>query len=236
MPGTMFQEVVSPRAGTRGSWYTLPLSFLAHTTIIVILVVVPLIATDVLLPMPRTALEYITNDFTPIVPAPPPPAPRSELASPAPPVGPVAPVVAPDGIGVESALIFERETIATGNLDSVIGGLGAAQNVVEAPPVVNSQPTSPVRPGGMIQPPARTRYVAPEYPEIARQSRIKGTVVIEAIIGTNGKVENVRVLRSVALLDGAALAAVRAWEYTPTLLNGVPTPVIMTVTVRFDLN
>jgi periplasmic protein TonB len=237
MPGTMFQEVVSPRAGTRGSWYTLPLSFLAHTTVIVILVVVPLIATDVLLPTPRTALEYITNNFTPIVPAQPPPAPRSELVpSTAPHVGPVAPVVAPDGIGVESALIFDPETIATGNIDTVVGGLGAAQNVVEAPPLVTSQPAAPVRLGGMIQPPARTRYVAPEYPEIARQSRIKGTVIIEAVIGTNGKVENVRVLRSVPLLDGAALAAVRAWEYTPTLLNGVATPVIMTVTVRFDLN
>ena len=235
MPGTMFQEVVSPRAGIRRSWYTLPLSFLAHTTVIVILVVVPLIATDVLLPTPRTALEYITSNFTPIVPAQPPPAPRAELASPqAPPLGPVAPVVAPDGIGVESALIVDQENIAIANIDSVVGGLGAA-DVVEAPPLVTSQPP-PVRTGGAIQPPARTRYVAPEYPEIARQSRIKGTVIIEAIIGTNGKVENVTVLRSVPLLDGAAVAAVRAWEYTPTLLNGVATPVIMTVTVRFDLN
>jgi len=236
MPGTMFQEVVSPRASIRRSWYTLPLSFLAHTTVIVILVVVPLIATDVLLPTPRTALEYITSNFTPIVPAPPPPAPRTELASPqAPHVGPVAPVVAPDGIGAESALIFDPGTIATGNIDNVVRGLGAAESVIELPPLVSSQPP-PVRTGGAIQPPARTRYVAPEYPEIARQSRIKGTVIIEAIIGTNGKVENVRVLRSVPLLDGAAVAAVRAWEYTPTLLNGVATPVIMTVTVRFDLN
>jgi TonB family protein len=61
-------------------------------------------------------------------------------------------------------------------------------------------------------------------------------VIIEAIIGIDGKIDEARVLRSYPLLDGAALAAVRAWECTPTLLNGVPTPVIMTVTVRFDLN
>jgi TonB family protein len=57
-----------------------------------------------------------------------------------------------------------------------------------------------------------------------------------AIIGTDGKVEDAKVLRSTPLLDEAALEAVRAWEYTPTLLNGRPTPVIMTVTVQFRLN
>ena len=236
MPGSMFQEVVCPRASTRGSWYTLPFSFLAHTFVIAILVVVPLMATDVL-PTPRTALEFVTSDVTPIVPAPPPPVARSEPAPPpAPHVGPVAPVVPPDGIAAESALIFDREAVATGSIDSVIGGLGTAQNVVEAPPVVAAPPAAPIRTGGAIQPPARTKYVPPEYPEIARRSRVEGTVIIEAIIGIDGKIGEARVLRSYPLLDGAALAAVRAWEYTPTLLNGVPTPVIMTVTVRFDLN
>jgi protein TonB len=59
--------------------------------------------------------------------------------------------------------------------------------------------------------------------------------MIEAIIGIDGKVEQARVLRSKPLLDEAALAAVRAWEYTPTLLNSRPVPVIMTVTVQFSL-
>ena len=54
-------------------------------------------------------------------------------------------------------------------------------------------------------------------------------------IGPNGKVQNARVLRSIPLLDQAALDAVKQWEYTPTLLNGVPVPVIMTVTVQFTL-
>ena len=46
---------------------------------------------------------------------------------------------------------------------------------------------------------------------------------------------DVKVLRAVALLDDAAIAAVRQWKYTPTLLNGVPVPVIMTVTVNFTM-
>ncbi len=235
MPGTMFQELVSPHARARGNWYTLPLSFLAHTAIIAILVVVPLIATDVL-PMPRMALQYINSDFTPVVPAQPPPAPRRDATPP--PVGPAAPsvpVVAPDGIGVENGVIIDQGTIATQPIDGVIGGLGTPQNVVEAPPVV-APPVVPLRPGGLIKPPVRTRYAAPEYPEMARRNRVEGTVIIEAIIGIDGRIESARVLRSSPLLDSAALAAVRAWEYTPTLLNGNPTPVIMTITVRFDLN
>jgi protein TonB len=55
------------------------------------------------------------------------------------------------------------------------------------------------------------------------------------VIGIDGKVADAKVLRSIPLLDQAALAAVRQWEYTPTLLNGVPVPVIMTVTVTFNL-
>jgi hypothetical protein len=51
----------------------------------------------------------------------------------------------------------------------------------------------------------------------------------------DGKVADAKVLRSIPLLDSAALDAVRQWEFTPTLLNGVPVPVIMTVTVNFTL-
>ena len=61
-------------------------------------------------------------------------------------------------------------------------------------------------------------------------------MIIEATIGVDGRVVNARILRSVPLLDDAALDAVRQWEYTPTLLNGVPVPVIMTVTVQFTLS
>jgi protein TonB len=66
-------------------------------------------------------------------------------------------------------------------------------------------------------------------------NRVEGIVIIEAIIDSDGRVATARVQRSSPLLDEAALEAVRAWEYTPTLLNGMPTAVIMTVTVRFDL-
>ena len=70
---------------------------------------------------------------------------------------------------------------------------------------------------------------------MAQAARVQGVVILEAIIGSSGAVTEVKVLRSVPLLDDAAIAAVQQWQYTPTLLNGVPVPIIMTVTVNFTL-
>ena len=78
---------------------------------------------------------------------------------------------------------------------------------------------------------SKLRGADPVYPPIARAAGIQGIVIIEATIDADGRVVNARILRSVPLLDQAALDAVRSWEYTPTTLNGVPVPVVMTVTV-----
>jgi protein TonB len=101
-----------------------------------------------------------------------------------------------------------------------------------APP----EPISAVRVGGQIKEPKILKRVNPEYPEIARQARVRGIVILECTISPQGKVTDVRVLRGIPLLDAAAIDAVRQWEYTPTLINGVPVPVIMTVTVNFSLS
>uniref|UniRef100_UPI0025B8EA69 energy transducer TonB n=1 Tax=Luteitalea sp. TaxID=2004800 RepID=UPI0025B8EA69 len=116
-------------------------------------------------------------------------------------------------------------------LGGVVGGLPSAP----PPPAPPPPPTQPVRVGGNIAPPKKTRDVKPVYPQIAQSARVSGVVIIEATIGPSGKVQNARVLRSIPLLDQSALDAVKQWEYTPTLLNGVPVPVIMTVTVNFTL-
>ena len=90
-----------------------------------------------------------------------------------------------------------------------------------------------VRVGGQIKPPTKIKDVKPIYPAIAQSAGVTGTVTIEATIGEDGKVSDAKVVRSVALLDQAALDAVRQWEYMPTLLNGVPVPVLTTITVNF---
>ena len=87
-----------------------------------------------------------------------------------------------------------------------------------------------------MDPPKQTRRVEPVYPETARQARIQGVVTVEATIGADGKVKSAKVIGSVPQLDDAALAAVRQWEYAPTILNGVATPIVMTVKVNFALS
>ena len=91
------------------------------------------------------------------------------------------------------------------------------------------------RVGGVIREPRKVVDVAPVYPEVAMHAGVEGIVIIEATIDARGRVTNATILRGLPMLDEAALEAVRRWVYTPTLLGGVPTPVIMTVTVRFQL-
>jgi TonB family protein len=90
-----------------------------------------------------------------------------------------------------------------------------------------------VRVGGHIKAPTKIKDVKPVYPAIAQSAHASGVVIIEAIIGLDGKVIETKVVRSIPLLDQAAIDAVQQWEYTPTLLNGVPVPVLLTVTVNF---
>jgi protein TonB len=113
----------------------------------------------------------------------------------------------------------------------VIGGVSSAP----PPPPPPAPVRAPVRVGGAIKAPTKTRDVPPVYPNIAASAKVQGVVIVEATIGANGKVADAKVLRSIPLLDQAALDAVRQWEFTVTIVDGMPVPVIMTVTVAFTL-
>jgi protein TonB len=76
--------------------------------------------------------------------------------------------------------------------------------------------------------------VNPTYPEIAVAAKVTGMVILEANVGEDGCVESVRVLRSIPLLDNAAIKAVKQWRYSPLVLNGVPTPFVLTVMLNFS--
>ncbi len=90
-----------------------------------------------------------------------------------------------------------------------------------------------LRVGGDIPVPTKIRDVKPAYPADALAARVGGVVVLEILVAPDGSVSNANVLRSVALLDNAAVEAVLQWRFTPTLLNGAPVSVLMTVTVNF---
>jgi TonB family protein len=97
-------------------------------------------------------------------------------------------------------------------------------------------PPAAVRVGGEIRPPNKTVDVRAVYPDVAQKARVQGVVICDVLIGPDGKVADARIRRSIPLLDQAAIDAVRQWEFTPTLLNGNPVPIIMTVTVNFTLS
>ena len=93
-----------------------------------------------------------------------------------------------------------------------------------------------VRVGGDVRAPSLNRRVNPVYPAEAQAARAQGVVMMHALIGEDGRVRDIRLLRSIPLLDQAAMDAVRQWEYAPTQLNGKPVPIVLTVTVQFTLS
>ena len=75
----------------------------------------------------------------------------------------------------------------------------------------------------------------PVYPPLARQARIYGDVIIDAVIDVNGNVVEMQVISGHPLLVPAALQALRQWKYQPTILNDEPVPVKLLVTLKFTL-
>jgi periplasmic protein TonB len=238
MSPSLFRPGPDPRSTpgtTRLS--ALPVSMAVHVLVVLAVVVIPLLATDVL-PLPNHPLE----SWMPVapVPVPPPPPPPAVVSRPVPALvasnPDAAPPVAPTGFapddGLDRTALPQAHHLPPGVIQGEEGGKGLAE---VAPPPPPPPTREPVRVGPSIKQPSRLVDVRPVYPEVARQARVEGVVIIEAVIGPTGDVQSARVLRSQPLLDEAALAAVRQWKFTPTLLNGVPVPVVMTVTVNFRL-
>ncbi|HSC26611.1 MAG TPA: TonB family protein [Vicinamibacterales bacterium] len=127
-----------------------------------------------------------------------------------------------------------------GNGDRRAGSVPpASRAAAETPkPTAKSRPSiapaGPVRVGAGVSEPRRARYVEPEYPAEARVAGVEGTVRVELTIDRDGRVAEAHVVQSVPLLDAAALAAARRWEFEPTIVDGQAVAVIHTVPVRFD--
>ena len=105
------------------------------------------------------------------------------------------------------------------------------------PPLQRFEPTQPtrIRVGGVVSAARLIYRPKPEYPEIAKMARIEGSVELEAIIGKDGTIEELKVLRGHPSFVKTALEAVRQWRYQPTLLNGEPVEVVTEITVNFKL-
>jgi protein TonB len=125
-----------------------------------------------------------------------------------------------------------------GQAGGVIGGVlgGVPKGAPPPAPPVATGPRAPVRVGGDVKPPRLLFGPEPDYPLLAKQSRLSGVVVIDAIIDENGKVKGMRVISGHPLLIPAALSAVSKRRYQPTVLDGEPTPIDLRVEVSFSFS
>jgi protein TonB len=210
-------------------------------------VVVPLLLFTGALPEVPTMMAFVAAAPAPPPPPPPPapPAPKPAAATPARPTpapgaAPIEPpaAVQPErpndegGIGVPGGV---EGGIPGGVLGGVVGGL-PGDIPPPPPPLPAPPPRAPVRVGGQIQAPALARKVDPIYPDVAVSARMRGVVILEANVDRDGRVVDVKVLRTAnRLLDEAAITAVRQWQYRPLILNGSPEPFVLTVVLTFDL-
>ncbi|HEX7778043.1 MAG TPA: TonB family protein, partial [Vicinamibacterales bacterium] len=208
MPRELFAQTLMPaRARPRSRW-TLLGSLIGHLVLLIVLVVLPLSAAIDLSAGPEGPVIHL--EFAP--PSPPPvlPPPRPERPRELPPA--VNPEAAPPTAG--TTLAHEREMpplsdrygppaadfpVTSGRPPDGIPGRGVTS--LAAPPAR----VQPVPVGGQIREPRRLAYVPPVYPTVAQTARIEGVVILEAIIDETGAVRDVRVLRSIPLLDRAAI-------------------------------
>jgi TonB family protein len=94
-------------------------------------------------------------------------------------------------------------------------------------------PVVPLHAGRGIKPPAKIKDVRPVYPAIAQAARVQGTVVLDATVGPDGRVTSTKVIKTVPMLDRAAVDAVRQWRYAPTRVKGRAVPIVLTIAVNF---
>jgi protein TonB len=249
-PGFAFQSLMltQPRSLIRGRGLGLVIALLFHAILVATVILVPLLMFEEVLPASDRAVRAFfasPPDVAPPPPPPPPPPPavavrpklRTAAPTPAPEAGRfVAPIVVPERIvpdegidlGVEGGVPGGVEGgVPGGVIGGVVGGLPS-----EAPP---PPPPAVVRVGGNIRAPKLVHDGKPVYPELAIQARMSGIVILEAHVGTDGRVQSVRILRGAPIFEDAAIEAVKQWRYQPLLLNGVPTEFILTVTVSFNL-
>jgi protein TonB len=227
------------------------LSMVLHGAVLTLIIAIPLLTVTSALPEAPMILAFVADSSAPPPPPPPPPPPAARPAAkpataPATPSANAfaAPLEAPSEIrpeppGNASASAGVAGGVEGGVEGGVLGGIvGGIVSGVVAPPPPPPPPVerTPVRTGGQIKTPALLHRVEPAYPDIAAAAHLTGLVILEAVVDPTGCVESVKVLRSAhPLLDREAVTALKQWKYTPLVLNGIPTPFVLTVTFNFSV-
>ncbi len=222
------------------------LSFAAHVIVVAAIIVLPLVLGEDALPAASEAVHafFVPPPEVALPPPPPPPPPAGARALKPAPSAPrpvtaaefVAPIEVPEGVQPEEGIDLGVEGGVPGGVEGgVPGGVvgGVVGGLAGAPPP--SAAVAPVRVGGLVRVPKLLNRVTPAYPQLALAARTSATLILEATVGADGRVQDVKVLRGQPLFDQAAVDAVKQWRYRPLLLNGIPVPFIVTVTLSFNL-
>ena len=238
MPRDLFAGTFERKAAPRRSGWTIAGSFIAHAVLLAALLVLPVMSALDSYVVQAGNIIFVTPP-PPAVPAVPAAPPKSSTPAPAEirniaPSQPPVNEVRKDGTTVPDGPVPPGAPVSDGR-EAILARPGTGVNVPPAPPPPIVVVTQPIRPGGNVSAPTRVIYVDPIYPQIAVAVKVQGMVILEATIDETGVVRDVKVLRSIALLDQAAIDAVKRWRYTPTKLNGVAVPILLTVTVTFTL-
>jgi protein TonB len=252
MTPRMFQDLVMSSAArpSRGGARALPVSLAVHGLVLAAIAAVPFLREPALVEaaQPRWT-EVLRTPPAAVVVQPPPPPARVEPRRTAAPARArdVQPAAPPTGTTAPApALPADPSLLGTGDPEADVPALclhdcAPAQPVGTAPvgigPGGDRTGDAPAlrRAGVDVTPPLRIGGSQPVYPELGKAVRTGARVVIECTIDPRGRVVNAVITRGHPLFDAAALDAVRTWQYRPTLIDGVPVAVLMTVTVNFDL-
>jgi protein TonB len=228
---------------------TMPLAYVLESALVGLLVLVPLINTRAL------TLNELRPAWTAFIPPPPgpPPAQRQTSQPRTPRHAPAsdklqAPILIPNSIVKyveEPAALPQPDFGVPGGVGFGPAGRGDAvlRNILVGttlppPPVraaVATREPIRIRQGGKVVAAKAIYQPPPDYPQLAQSSRIQGIVRLEAVIATDGTIQNLRALSGHPWLVAAAMAAVSRWRYQPTLLNGEPVEVVTEIDVTFKL-
>src|SRR5580693_4951248 len=220
------------RFGAKRRLSTTILSFLLQVSLIGVLILIPLIYTDAL---PKTQLMTFL-----VAPPPPPPPPPPPAAAPVKVVKIQSEVIngqlrTPTKIPDKVQMIKEEEAppdLGAGVQGGVPGGIPGSTQVA-VPKIATPQR---VRVSSGVSTGLLIRKVQPNYPQLAKQARIQGSVVLQAEISKDGTIQNLQLISGHPMLAPAAIEAVKQWRYKPYLLNGEPVAVETTVVVNFSLS
>jgi protein TonB len=238
----LFESLGRPPRRDSRRWRMVVVSVVGHGVLGALVILVPLFYGD---PFPETAQAFQTVIFNP-PPPPPPPLARGPAVERRP-VSPTLPEPRPNAFTAPEDAVKPPEDrvpdldaneggMADGQENGVVGGVpgGVAGGVIGG--VVGGTGTGEAPVGDPDRPPQPIRTRRPHYPQDAFVKRIEGTVELEILIDALGRVVRTRVLRSIPLLDAAAIETVRDWIFAPATKNGRPVASLALAPVTFRIH